>query len=257
MSRPLTLLIVEDTKTNQVLFSNMLKILGYPNAEIAPNGSIALEIAKKTFFDVILMDHLMPVMDGVEAAQKILEHYAKEPVKPYIIALTGNSAEEDKEAYLKAGMMDYLPKPLKKEALAQALERFQKGSVLSTPEEIPPPLRESQVLNLSYLDGNFAQAPQVLQRVFLTAEKELPTILDSLEKAIIQRSYEDLILYSHRLKGMASNLGGGKLAHLAGELENVAKNKAIDPGTFQDLEKILEASREFILALKEYIEKKG
>lgn len=104
-------LIVDDNEINCMVAEEMLRPLQM-HMEIASDGKQALELVQEKRFDLVFMDHLMPVMDGVEAAKAIRSlqggHYRKLP----IIALTGNTAKEQREEYRQAGMDDYLSKPL-------------------------------------------------------------------------------------------------------------------------------------------------
>lgn len=115
----LKILLAEDNKVNQKVATFTLKKLGY-KADIANNGLEVLEMLEKQFYDVILMDMQMPEMDGITATKKIRE--SAQP-QPYIIALTANALEEDKEMCLNAGMNDYISKPLDIAQLREALEK--------------------------------------------------------------------------------------------------------------------------------------
>lgn len=105
------ILVVDDNEINRMVVEEILKPLQV-RIEMASDGRQALEMVKQKKPDMVLMDHLMPVMDGVEAAMAIRrldgEYYEKVP----IIALTGNTGKEQQEEYLRAGMNDYLPKPV-------------------------------------------------------------------------------------------------------------------------------------------------
>jgi len=108
-SRALRILIAEDNATNQKVIMGMLHKLGH-SATLAQNGALAVEEFRKQPFDLILMDVQMPVMDGLEAARLIRAESAGDG--PYIVALTANAFKEDREECLRAGMNDYLPKPI-------------------------------------------------------------------------------------------------------------------------------------------------
>lgn len=115
---PLRILIAEDNLVNQKLAEYILKKLGY-NSSVAVNGLEVLEQLKNKIYDVILMDVQMPEMNGIEATIKIRQ----DKDQPYIIAMTANAMPEDKEECLKAGMDDYISKPIKIAELIQALEK--------------------------------------------------------------------------------------------------------------------------------------
>jgi CheY-like chemotaxis protein len=100
----------------------MLAALGH-RADVAANGAEALEALDRQPYDIILMDVQMPEMDGLEATRRIVTEHPDRSARPWIIALTANAVQGDREACLAAGMDDYISKPIKKEDLAGALKR--------------------------------------------------------------------------------------------------------------------------------------
>jgi len=110
-THPLRILVVEDNPVNQRVVIRMLRQMGY-GADLANNGVEALEWLDKKFYDVVLCDLQMPEMDGFETTRHILEKYAG-ATRPTIIAMTANAMAEDREACLRAGMDDYISKPVK------------------------------------------------------------------------------------------------------------------------------------------------
>jgi signal transduction histidine kinase/CHASE1-domain containing sensor protein/PleD family two-component response regulator len=120
----LRLLLVEDNRTNQLVATEMLKRLGY-RTEIAGNGKEALVKLTEKPFDMVLMDCLMPEMDGFEATRQIRSGNSSvlNP-KVTIIAMTANAMQGDREKCLAVGMNDYVAKPIRREDLAGALERW-------------------------------------------------------------------------------------------------------------------------------------
>jgi len=118
---PLRVLVAEDNVVNQKVALAMLRSLGY-RADLAADGVEAVEAVRRVPYDVVFMDLQMPELDGMDATRQIVaEHPAGR--RPRIIALTANAFEEDREACLKAGMDDYVSKPLKPETLEAALTK--------------------------------------------------------------------------------------------------------------------------------------
>jgi PAS domain S-box-containing protein len=117
---PLRILLAEDNVVNQKVALKILARMGY-RADVASNGKEAVEAVKRQPYDVVLMDVQMPQMDGVEATMRIREQWGQN--RPWIIALTANALQGDKERYLGVGMDDYLSKPIKLEELTGALDR--------------------------------------------------------------------------------------------------------------------------------------
>ncbi len=119
---PLSILLAEDNFTNQELVVTLMRKMGY-TIDAVENGRKALEIMEHKKFDIILMDVQMPVMNGLEATQAIIEKYP-EDVRPFIIAITANAMPGDRERFLEAGMVDYLSKPIRFKDVQDVLIRW-------------------------------------------------------------------------------------------------------------------------------------
>ena len=117
---PLKILVAEDNLVNQKLTLKILSKLGF-EAALAENGKVAVEMASQHAYDIILMDVQMPEIDGQEATRIIRESME---VQPTIIAMTANAMKEDKDDCLKAGMDDFLSKPVKLEELVNMLAKW-------------------------------------------------------------------------------------------------------------------------------------
>lgn len=114
-------LLVEDNNINQLVTGEMLTSLGI-SFDIAEDGQQAVtKIANSPQYDLVLMDVQMPVMDGYEATQTLR---SKGYTDLLIIGLSANAMKEDKALALKAGMNNYLTKPIKRDALAAMLKRY-------------------------------------------------------------------------------------------------------------------------------------
>ncbi len=117
----LKILLAEDNIVNQKLAYHLLGKLGY-SIDIVDNGKKALEHCLKEKYDVVLMDLQMPIMDGITASKEIIARLDGQE-RPYIIALTANSAELNRQECLEVGMDDFISKPFKARELK---ERFVK-----------------------------------------------------------------------------------------------------------------------------------
>ncbi len=125
----LRILLAEDNVVNQKVAISMLERLGY-RADVAWNGLEVLDILKKrrqkntseAGYDVILMDVHMPHKDGLETTEQICKEYPEEE-RPWIIAMTANAMQGDREKCLDAGMNDYISKPVRREELLRALNK--------------------------------------------------------------------------------------------------------------------------------------
>ncbi|MFQ5865942.1 MAG: response regulator [bacterium] len=118
------ILLVEDNVDNQILAKKILENAGY-SVDVAANGLLAVEAAKKFHYNLILMDVQMPEMDGFAATKEIRysERQAGEERVP-IIALTAHALQGYREKCLKHGMDDYITKPLKKKILLEVVAQW-------------------------------------------------------------------------------------------------------------------------------------
>jgi GAF domain-containing protein/CheY-like chemotaxis protein len=115
---PLRILLAEDNQVNQKLALRILEQMGY-RADIASNGIEAVESIERQAYDVILMDVQMPEMDGLDATRNIRQ--LVDVTQPYIIAMTANAMEGDREMCIAAGMNDYVSKPIRVNELVEAI----------------------------------------------------------------------------------------------------------------------------------------
>ncbi len=119
---PLNILIVEDNLINQKLAVKILDRLGYA-AEVAESGGEALEKLQKNKFELILMDVIMPEVDGAETTRIIRKSRL---YQPYIVAVTANVMPEARQECLNAGMNEYISKPIDIQELIEVIEKAAK-----------------------------------------------------------------------------------------------------------------------------------
>jgi CheY-like chemotaxis protein len=114
-------LLVEDNKINQQVAQELLEREG-ARVTLADNGELGVQAieAAQTPWDVVLMDVQMPEMDGLEASRRITARW-QPGERPRIVAMTANAMQGDREECLAAGMDDYVTKPIRVDALVQAL----------------------------------------------------------------------------------------------------------------------------------------
>ena len=121
-ARSLRVLLAEDNKVNQEVAMVMLRKAGH-SVRVVDNGVEAVEAATAELFDVVLMDVQMPLLDGIEATKQIRELPGPRG-QVRVVALTADAMTGAKEYYLKAGMDDYLAKPIRAAALRAKLEEL-------------------------------------------------------------------------------------------------------------------------------------
>ncbi len=143
-SRQPRILLVEDNLISQQLTLARLINLGY-KVDIAPNGQKAITALESINYDLVIMDWLMPLMDGLEATARIRDKQSKVLNHDVpVIALTSNKEPGDREKCLEAGMSDYLVKPVKKDYLAEVLEKWLKNPRADGSEQPPATEAEEQ-----------------------------------------------------------------------------------------------------------------
>ncbi|MCA9988019.1 MAG: response regulator [Anaerolineales bacterium] len=241
---PLRILLAEDNAVNQKVALRMLDRMGY-RADIAGNGLEALKALEQQPYDVILMDIQMPEMDGVAATRMIKRRWS-DAERPRIVALTANALKEDRQRYIRAGMDDYLSKPLRAEFLAKALVvaheetthlRLFRPKMSGWSSTIVQTIHKAETgqLNGHSADGEQPRADAINWRQVITQVGDLDeetarellelyiddtrTKIKQLARAIDSRDSGQLRLVGHELKGASDNVGAHEIARLAGKLE--------------------------------------
>ena len=114
-------LIADDTKVNRDVLSRLLCELGAEVIE-AENGQVAIEMIRQHSPDILFMDIWMPVMDGLQAVQRILEEFDKAELK--LVAISASTLEHEQQIYLDAGYDDFISKPFRFERICECLATF-------------------------------------------------------------------------------------------------------------------------------------
>jgi signal transduction histidine kinase/DNA-binding response OmpR family regulator len=227
---PLRILIAEDNPVNQRVLALQLEAIGH-RAALAANGAEVLEALSRSSYDLVLMDVMMPGIDGVETTRRALAQLAASDPggrRPWIVALTASAQPGDQERCREAGMDDYLSKPLEiadlRRAVRRAARRRYSGDSVAPPtaQQIlpaePPILDPARVEALRELDRGLSRSlfkPVVENFVGNPPFGELKTAFDG-------RSWQQVRFLAHRLKGSAANLGASRLAQRASRLERTA-----------------------------------
>ena len=118
----LKILVVEDNLINQKITKSFLVRMNH-TVTIVKNGKEAVDIFEKEYFDCILMDIQMPVMDGIQATKLIREKEKIKKTSIPIIAVSANLLVEEETKVIEAGMNDFIPKPINEAQLITALSK--------------------------------------------------------------------------------------------------------------------------------------
>ena len=223
--KPLRILVAEDSPLNQQVVLKQLEKLGYKADAVADGTKVIESLARKPF-DVILMDCQMPEMSGYEATWQIRDgekerEDAEENRHVYIIAMTANSATDNREKCLAAGMDDFINKPVRLCELEAALFRAMADrAALKEVDEVIDPVIIAGLRQL----GTSGE-PDPLPELIDLFEHEAPTHLAAMTEAISKNDVSSLARVfssASALKGSASNLGVRNLAALCDEILQAA-----------------------------------
>jgi len=240
-----TLLLVEDSIVNQKVAVAQLKKLGFA-IDIAENGQIAVELATTNQYCLVLMDCQMPVMDGLEATQKLRSHGFKEP----IIAMTANTMDIDRQRCLDAGMDDYISKPISTEQLKGLLAKY--TQMLKPKQAVSETEGKSAYFfNKARLDGFFGDDMESRQEFLTIYIDSTMQLIEDINLAIKNADFETLGGLGHNLKGSSSNVGIGRLAELGLAIETTSKEKDVDKlaKIAQEIQTVFELIKEEIMGL--------
>jgi len=234
--KSIKILLVEDNIINQKVALRMIEKLGY-NAAVAANGIEAIEAVRSTNYDILLMDILMPEMDGLEATKLIKEEFATKQ-SPRIIAMTANTVQSDEQMCLDAGMDDYISKPIRIEELSRKLKswsiRIEKVKETTINEFKEHSFNgiyvdEKKIAFLNDLNTKSDLDFFVdLLNIYL---RDLPIILEEITTAIKNQNSQKLRFYTHKLKGSILTLGIEGISGYCEELEKAAEEKNITDKT--------------------------
>jgi HPt (histidine-containing phosphotransfer) domain-containing protein len=159
------------------------------------------------------MDCQMPQMDGYEATAQIRQHEKSEGRKPvYIIAMTANAMQGDREKCLAAQMSDYLSKPVKDTELKKALERAPLHSAAApdalAPESVPPDVTsDNDLVDLERLEAAANEDPAMLQELVDLYFAQAKDLMNGLRGAITAGSAKDVDHFAHKLVGASLACG--------------------------------------------------
>jgi PAS domain S-box-containing protein len=230
----LRVLVADDHPVNQMLISELLRSRGH-TFTVVGNGVEVLRMLERESFDVILMDGQMPEMDGYQTTAEIRRREALSGTHIHIVAVTAHAMSGDRQTCLKAGMDDYLSKPIEPLDLYACLERpWSNPDTLpaAAPAALPAPAPAqaaaaapdgapvfNRALALERARGK-RDLLNLMARSFIDTAPELVRQLhhglETRDAALLERA-------AHRVKGAAATLAGDATAQAAGALEAVAR----------------------------------
>jgi len=244
------ILLAEDNLMNQQVVARMLQRLGF-NAVMVNNGRKALDAVKRWDFDLVLMDLMMPVMDGLEASKAIRAELPKEK-QPVIVALTANNSSEDRADAKEAGMDDFMSKPVGLQRLERTICEYMELPLVSLGkqdayaktivfESIQPEqdIEQEEKLHFHHIDPDCMRRMvgldessdvqdeficETLDAFFSNAD----SLMESLQPALESGDWDTFVMNAHSIKGNARSVGAVSLGNLAQQLEVWGKARRAD-----------------------------
>ncbi|MDR1705418.1 MAG: response regulator [Clostridiales bacterium] len=232
-------LVVDDIPTNLDVVKGMMKPYKM-RIDCAVSGSQAIAMMRAGIprYDVIFMDHMMPEMDGVEAARIIREDIGTEYAKNIpIIALTANAVVGNEEMFLQIGFSDFLSKPIDIVKLDSVLRRWLRdksretacddmgGETNAAPDAEPAPSPDSiRGLDLKKALELFNGDRGVLNGVLRSYASSTPSILKNLSEYLADEKTADYAISVHGVKGSSYGIKAMAAGAMAERLEHAAKS---------------------------------
>lgn len=216
------ILLAEDNLTNQQVASILLAKLGY-SSDCVSNGQEAVEAMERENYDLILMDIQMPVLDGFAATRKIREKFGQHG--PIIIAMTAHALPSYRNDCIKAGMNDFLTKPIEPQKLEKMMSRWLNSGEAtdSDQNQIQPaiPQYDERVFDLDALLAKLYGDKTMVKLIMKTFIEDMENQLIQLHLHIDNDELELAKSTAHKIKGAAANVCAGKMSQTAMVLQNM------------------------------------
>lgn len=216
-------LVVDDNKVNLDLASQLLRNAGC-RVTIASSGQESIEKSQGICYDLILMDIQMPDMDGLEAAKQIRQQ-CKDSTPP-IIAMTAYSMHGDDKKFLKAGMDDYIAKPIQPTLLIKKVKQWTTGKNVN-PQKNEKEIKSNYLtINKNTLDLLIKYAgEEAVGEALKEFDSECQMQMKSCYENFTARNFKEILDILHTLKGNAGTLGIEKIAFQAEKMEREIKEQ--------------------------------
>ena len=225
------LLIVDDNKVNLMVAKSVVEAYGFV-IDQAASGKEALELISHKEYDIILMDHMMPEMDGIETTAHIREMYQGKERAPLVVALTANAVQGVREMFLSHGFDEFITKPIEKAAMYKLLLKLvPEDKRTFVDEEFKDAEYTEDELAELWMDGVDVRRAvegrgagvegylELLHLYLLEGKQKLIDMRNYLEDGDI-RNYEIIV---HGIKSTSANIGADLLSEMAKEHEFKAK----------------------------------
>ncbi len=253
-------LIVEDNAVNLTVAVGLLEPFNMKISS-AMSGKEAIRKIEEEHFDLILMDHMMPEMDGIETTRIIRRMYPDYDEVP-IIALTANAVRGVREMFISEGMNDFVPKPIELPVLAAKLRQWLPPEKILTMTSTVPTETVSignhfaRVKTAPELDKDEALKLLGSEKLFRQVIKEylriLPEKAERIEKLYREENWPDYAVEIHGLKNASRQIGAGELMSLCEETENAVNARKLS-SVHESHDKIVTMYKGYSDLLPEYL----
>jgi len=240
-------LVVDDIRTNLTVAEGLLSPYKM-RVDLCTSGQGSIDAVHVKKYDLILMDHMMPKMDGIEAAERIKKIDSDVPV----VALTANAVPGTREMFLENGFCDFLSKPVDIAKLNILLEKWipKEKQIIHT-ESAKPVEPEISDLNIEGIDAKKGSAAvggkaDIYMRILSVFYKDGKERIEQIKQCLETEDYNLYVTHVHSLKSAAASIGAFTLSQEAKELEHAGAQgnydfvKANTDGFLENLEKLLQ-----------------
>jgi CheY-like chemotaxis protein/HPt (histidine-containing phosphotransfer) domain-containing protein len=228
MSKPIRILVTDDNEVNQQVLLGMLKHAGY-SVDLANDGREAINRLSETRYDLLILDCMMPIMDGFETARAIRNSGSGsfDPKIP-ILAITALATKEDRDKCLDSGMNDFIAKPVNARSLYSRLERLleetQAGpanSLQASDESDVPELTGKQTQQ----NNSPVDLGQIVRSMSASIIRDSELWISALPRLQAAGEFQQLSELAHKIRGTADVLNDLQISVLARSLEDSSKVK--------------------------------
>jgi CheY-like chemotaxis protein len=242
------ILITDDSEINLEIESAFIENRWGIPCDTAISGEAAVKLCEERFYSLVLMDYLMPVMNGIETAKAIRK--SKRNFKTPIVALTGSDDEETTEELIREGFDDVLIKPIVEQSIAEIINKYvgvcfvevagnaeHTGAILSDLYNIKGLDATAGLKNVAGNRDSYVKSLRILR-------DKLPEVNERINNSLLKSDMDRARMYLHSMKSSLSNVGFIDAGKQAAELEKAVLDKDADfyehhIGAFSDvLEKI-------------------
>ncbi len=251
----LRILLAEDNAVNRKLAVSILERRGHEVA-VASNGREAMDAYHRGPFDLILMDVQMPEMDGLETTRAIRMEEEENGRHIPIVAMTAHAMKEDREECLRAGMDEFITKPIKAETVVSVIDRVARSCSASGVGAVQPGRAAAEGERTEALDLDQALETvdgdrDLLRELALIFLAGLPGQLSRIQKAARAGDFQSLEAEAHSLKGAVATFGAERAREAARRLEILGREQGSSPAdeALVELESALKALKSAMEAI--------